>query len=503
MKGIRNVLIVIFILCFTYPGAAGEGFHHTRFVIDQIPEQTPHDAALFLASNINGWTTDAPGMKFRKEGGKWALIVHHTQDTIYYKITRGNWESVEAGKNGRARPNRIFVAAFPQQEVHLTIDSWEDTSFPSYSVYVIFLIASAIQGFLLIIAINTLSHQNHPANSILSILLGILTLSLLGRAFTFNPAIFNSFPKLILVPEIILFTYAPIFYLYIRKVLSGIGWRKKDLFQFIPFGIQGVAYLPFLMVNDQSFIFAVIDLKLFPYFAWSGVFSLCFNMIYWVACWRLFVRHFRSPHLNDRQRKYTRFLGWILRIKIGYLFLWFLLVVIYVTGRITGRDLLFISENLTDILWVLFSLLIFAMGFFAVRQPELLRERKPYKDQVLPAPEFDAVVTALSKLLVQEKVFIQKDLTLERLAHMIPTGSHTLSRVINERYQKNFTELINTYRVEAFVKKIKEHKKVGSFLEIAFSVGFNSKPTFNRAFKKLKGKTPRAYFNEDHKLMAH
>ncbi|KAB2840281.1 MAG: AraC family transcriptional regulator, partial [Melioribacteraceae bacterium] len=50
------------------------------------------------------------------------------------------------------------------------------------------------------------------------------------------------------------------------------------------------------------------------------------------------------------------------------------------------------------------------------------------------------------------------------------------------------------YRIEEFKSQVNnpENKNL-TFLAIAFQVGFNSKTTFNTAFKKIENKTPREY----------
>ncbi|RED95569.1 helix-turn-helix domain-containing protein [Marinoscillum furvescens] len=490
---IRKLFIGIGLSLLVAVLAHAQYAYTTTFVIEELPASTPHDAALFMATDMDGWYPDLGHRKFTKRSdGQLVLTIRHNEPTFQYKITRGNWKSVEARENGRARPNRTHIATLPSERVGISILSWEDTAYPSYTLYMYFLIISAIQGVLLIIAINTIRNKNKVANTFLTALLTLITISLLGRASTFDPEVFNWQPKLLFVPELILFTYGPLFYLYIHKLLVIHYPTRKAWLHFVPAAIQLSMYLPYLPMERQAFIYRVIDKELFPYFAITGIIALFFNAGYWVLSHRLITRYQQEP-LSDKQKKYTWFLSGVLKIKAVYLALWLAVVLIFLGGKLMEKDWLYLSENLIDVLWLLFSLIIFALAYFAIKHPELLRQKQKYKDGAIKQDEISIVMSGLYKQLEQEKVYLQPDLTLEKLAHLIPTAPHTLSRVINEQYQQSFSELINSYRVEEFIRRVNAQDNP-SYLEVAYSVGFNSKPTFNRAFKKLKNCTPRVYF---------
>jgi AraC-like DNA-binding protein len=80
-------------------------------------------------------------------------------------------------------------------------------------------------------------------------------------------------------------------------------------------------------------------------------------------------------------------------------------------------------------------------------------------------------------------------LSLERLSKSVRIPERILSQVINQSSGLNFNDFINKYRTEHAQKLLKDepNKKV---LEVAYECGFNSKTTFNSAFKKFTGQTP-------------
>jgi AraC-like DNA-binding protein len=66
--------------------------------------------------------------------------------------------------------------------------------------------------------------------------------------------------------------------------------------------------------------------------------------------------------------------------------------------------------------------------------------------------------------------------------------------VINEKLNKNFFELLASYRVE-HAKKLIEMDKNSKLTveELADMVGYNSKSSFNNAFKTITAQTPSEY----------
>ncbi len=97
----------------------------------------------------------------------------------------------------------------------------------------------------------------------------------------------------------------------------------------------------------------------------------------------------------------------------------------------------------------------------------------------------------LSTLLNDKEVYKNKSLSVQELAKDMGWPVRDVSFIIGEAFDTNFNDLINRYRINAFKNAItkNEHKKY-SILGIAEEVGFSSKASFYRAFKKECGQTP-------------
>jgi tetratricopeptide (TPR) repeat protein/AraC-like DNA-binding protein len=122
-------------------------------------------------------------------------------------------------------------------------------------------------------------------------------------------------------------------------------------------------------------------------------------------------------------------------------------------------------------------------------------ELKPFP--VVKPDKFTVNQELLAKLetsLVQEKIYLDENLTLADTAKLLETNTAYLSRLINEHYNINFSALLNKYRVEEAKKLMRSGRHASLSMEgIAKSSGFRSRSTFNQAFKSQTGKTPSEY----------
>ena len=97
--------------------------------------------------------------------------------------------------------------------------------------------------------------------------------------------------------------------------------------------------------------------------------------------------------------------------------------------------------------------------------------------------------------MATEKLYLNSKLNLSDLAESVNVSTNQLSQLLNEYIGKNFYDYVNAYRLEYFLKLIKEPKyKNYTILALAYECGFNSKTTFNLFFKKTLGTTSSDYF---------
>lgn len=123
--------------------------------------------------------------------------------------------------------------------------------------------------------------------------------------------------------------------------------------------------------------------------------------------------------------------------------------------------------------------------------------KRKYKKPLLNPALQHTYREKLDHLMSEEKPYLDPDLTLRSLAEMLDIPANQLSQLLNEGFNQNFSEYINTYRLEAFKSKAADPSQQHlTLLALAFDSGFNSKTVFNTFFKKMMGKTPSAYWKE-------
>jgi AraC-like DNA-binding protein len=116
------------------------------------------------------------------------------------------------------------------------------------------------------------------------------------------------------------------------------------------------------------------------------------------------------------------------------------------------------------------------------------------KFKVQISPEVEIWKSKIENLIQTEKLYQNPELSLSEIANKLKSNSNIISRAINQGFDMNFNDFINNYRIEAVKEMFQngEHKK-STLLGIAYDCGFNSKATFNRAFKKNTNLSPKEF----------
>jgi AraC-like DNA-binding protein/ABC-type lipoprotein release transport system permease subunit len=117
-----------------------------------------------------------------------------------------------------------------------------------------------------------------------------------------------------------------------------------------------------------------------------------------------------------------------------------------------------------------------------------------YKKSTL-TPEIKAsIIDRLDEVMNENHFYRQDDASLGSLANLLGVTNHHLSQVLNESMKISFQDLLARFRIRDACLLLKNEANEQMKIEtIANMVGYNSKSSFNTAFKKRTGLTPSEY----------
>lgn len=370
----------------------------------------------------------------------------------------------------------------------------------------------ALQGVTIAPALLARRTSRTP-NRLLAALVLVLSLHLAAVVY-YTADLVPQAPHLFGLTQPLPFLFGPLVYLYAVTLSDRArGLRRHDLLHLLPFVAVVLWGLPILLQDADAKVamFRAIQGGWAPMQAVvTDPLKPLSGIAYTLATVLVVQRHQRviAENYSTLDRVNLRWLQWLTLASGG---VWLLAAVSEIAWQ--GGWLLPITGDLLIAIGT--SLLICGVGYWGIRQPEIVRfatdehpiaptpaappaEPDPmeqrYERSGLQPREAEALTARLVAVMDAERPYRQADLTLGDLAERVGTTPHRLSEVLNSQLGVSFYDFVNGYRVREVQSRL-----VGpdgarlTYLAIALEAGFASKSTFNAAFKKLTGMTPSAY----------
>lgn len=109
-------------------------------------------------------------------------------------------------------------------------------------------------------------------------------------------------------------------------------------------------------------------------------------------------------------------------------------------------------------------------------------------------PSIKGLLKEINEAVVHQKLYLKPDLTLRTLSDHLERTPNEVSKAINTGLSLSFNDFINQHRVKEVIRLLQDKDNHRFTLEgISKMAGFNSSTSFNKNFKKVTGKTPKAY----------
>ncbi len=357
-----------------------------------------------------------------------------------------------------------------------------------------------LTGFLLLLLAAVLLRQREGTrlnrNLLVAFLLTKAFLILRWFSFRFDLLAFERVPLIYYLSASAFFLLTPLLYLYVTSLCyKDFVLRKSDFLHGILFAV--IASLLTLSVLAQTgrigfgigFIERVLSRSI-----WQLFWTLNFIQIlaYIVAMMRA-VRHYRRE-LQCNYSAIEKFdLKWLM-----YLLALIVLHWIFVVARaflsllhLTPVTVLAVIDLYSISIFLVFVTLLVIKGLSQVKIFTGLEHDQKYANSRLPENELQKYLHQLTELMDSEKPYLTPSLTIKDLSNQLAVPAWQLSQVINESFNKNFFNFVNSYRIEEAKRLMSERSdEKKTILEIVYEVGFNSKSTFNEVFKKYTRMTP-------------
>jgi AraC-like DNA-binding protein len=343
----------------------------------------------------------------------------------------------------------------------------------------------------------------------LSLFLIIYALSFLSEAFS-KSGLLTQNPHFLLVWEPLFYLIGPTIYFYVKSVTSGqtMAWRPKDFLHFIPALIALLLFIPFydLSAADKLFLFEMEDLEINEDTNFDTPVMEAFILILpaiffmWLQSFLYLFKSFKIivSHLNKLKEFFSSIednnLNWLRNLLIIIFINWLISLLLNFSSwpdeynnTITG-----ITVTIDVGLIIVLCMNVLHMSLYAQNLPVPNKEEiksSKYAKSSLTKIESSAILKKINDAMEHEKLFNDSLLSLSRLSSHSRTSAHHISQVINQECGCNFFDYVNKFRINEAKIRLALPEKT-PILEIAHDIGFNSKSTFNAAFKRHTNQTP-------------
>jgi AraC-like DNA-binding protein len=357
--------------------------------------------------------------------------------------------------------------------------------------------AAAVQGFLLGYFLLR-RHGRSLQHRTLAGLVFAMSFVLLGAVLSLSGQ-HRQWPHLIRSVDPLVLLFGPLLYFHVHAATRG-KLPKLAVLHVLPFVAYLLYSVPFYMQPGEkkiALIEQVMSTGLSPALGTLIIIRtahmLCYTVIS-LALLRGFQRDLREVYSNVAERDLHRsvwFLHGYIAVTLGHL-------IIIATSMFLRVDLILAN----GIYGLLLGVCVYALAYVIWPHPVGGEALKP--GPVAPAvkrpgrtvyhlseDQFKVISSKMVAALEVEKAYLDGDLTIAQLSERMTVPTYQVSEAISRYYRSNFFDTVNRLRVEEAKRRLTDPGHAAySIVAIAEDSGFNSKSSFNTAFKKHTGTTP-------------
>ncbi|WP_298512709.1 AraC family transcriptional regulator [uncultured Kordia sp.] len=349
----------------------------------------------------------------------------------------------------------------------------------------------------------TVSSKNKLSNRLFALFLVLTTIDVSG--FLYQPAA-GEMSNLAMFRNLVIFLQLPTLYLYILSAsYTNFILKWKHLLHVLSFVLVNLVFVPrFYLANTSEKISFLSDFK--------NVFEVQFNHVFlhvqvafYIVLIFLALRKAKKLYLQNYTGNSLQSHQWLFQLSVAITIFYVLALVKNIFKFSTNDD---VSDQITIGLYVLNLVIICWYLFKALHHPTLFKsvnsnlklvetiisEEKKKSTATVDNITSNAELQKLQAYMKTEKPFLNASLTIQDVSDAIDIPVRELSVLINHTLEQHFFDFVNSYRIKKAQELLIDTTDTKrTVLEILYEVGFNSKSSFNTAFKKHTGVTPTAY----------
>jgi len=360
-----------------------------------------------------------------------------------------------------------------------------------YSNLMLFL--TAFQSGLFALFLLTLRGRKKRNNRILAIYLLTLFFQL-AHSLVARFGLLETIPHLAYQGSKFVFLGGPLLYLYTRSIAKNMSIRKQDWLHFLPaIAMSSFIFLSYdiLSAADKLAFLQSREALVTPWISSLLLYFYYLQLIAYIAA------SIRLVGVNSVEN-----ISWLKFVLYGFAIIWIFDMLMLAMKAFTPELASVYYPWLEAVSRTYTFSYINVFVFKGLLQPTLFHgdNREPvgpkYEKSALSEPRKQQMLEELQRYMKNRKPHLNPELTLAQLAEDLSVQPKYLSQVINEKLGKNFFDFVNCYRIEeAKAKFVNPPDEKITVLEVLYDVGFNSKSSFNTAFKKATGMTPSQFRN--------
>jgi len=301
----------------------------------------------------------------------------------------------------------------------------------------------------------------------------------------------------------------PVYYLYIRLLTVNSSLELKNLIVLLPalvFGLASATVYILMTPTERmdyllSFLFRIKELKTesnlilihrIIFIASRIVFMIQISLF--LVWGRKLVLQYNSRIGNFYSDLESKTILWVNLL----LYSFFATSVMSIIFNVLGRSLFLNSDFFLLIPSVIFSVLLFFIGFQGYMQNytviDLVEDEQDQPELSIKEYNQSQIRDRLIELFDNQQIFKQRDLKITQVSLKLQTNRTYVSNLINTEFKCSFSEFVNDYRIAEAKKLLADSTHQNYSLDYISDVsGFGSIHSFIRIFKEREGTTPGKY----------